>query len=90
MPENIYVLPIPKAAESADKAIEMIRVWVVDQHQEIVLSTHLWKDPGTWGLLLVDIARHVASAYGERGIDRESALSRIKSAFEAEWSYPTE
>lgn len=90
MKEDKCELPAPPAVELANKAMEIIRVWIVDNHQEIVLSPHLWNDPGTWGLLLVDIAKHVANVYGEKGLDRDSVLKSIKEALDAEWAQPTD
>ncbi len=49
-----------------------------------------WRDPGAWGLLLVDIARHAANAYDEEGINKEDALNSIMGLFEAEILRPTD
>jgi len=56
-------------------------------HQVTLIT--LWDDPGAWGLMLVDIARHAAQAYARNGVDRVRALARIKELFDAEWSGPT-
>ncbi|WP_425595663.1 DUF5076 domain-containing protein [Nitrosomonas europaea] len=46
-------------------------------------------DPGAWGLMLADIARHAAKAYGAGGRTTEAdALGRIKEILDAEWSSP--
>jgi len=83
-------LPVPPTLDQAERAMEMARVWIVDGHQHVVLSPNLWRDPASWGLLLVDIARHVASAYeGQMQQDRATVLQRIREAFDAEWSHPT-
>ena len=40
-------------------------------------------DPGVWGLLLVDAARHVARAYAhDKIVTEEEALERIRHGFE--------
>jgi hypothetical protein len=83
-------LPLPPAVRSAQKAMEMLRVWVVDGHQEIVLSPNMWKDSRSWGLLLVDIARHVANVYEQQGVDRAVVLQSIRAALDVEWEHPTE
>ncbi len=90
MPKKRLQLPIPPAVESSKKAMEIIRVWIVDGHQEIVLSSNLWNDPGAWGLLLVDIARHVSIIYQSQSMDKNRVLKLIRAAFEAEWENPTE
>lgn len=84
-------LPVPPAAESASQAIELARVWAVDGAQHVSLATGLWADPGAWGLMLVDLARHVARAYELTGkMSRVDALARVRQGFDAEWSVPTD
>jgi hypothetical protein len=47
--------------------------------------------PAVWGILLVDIARHVARMYSQEGdVLRDQALADIRKAFEAEWAAPTD
>ena len=80
---------MPPLAEQVD-TFEVLRVWAGEaQSQQCVLQT-TWSDPMAWGLLLVDIARHVARAYAGSGFSEEEALKRIKSGFDAEWNSPTD
>ena len=72
---NIKELPVPDAVNTAQKAMEMARLWIVDGDQQIVLSPNLWKDPATWGLMLVDLAKHVANAYSQQGRIRAPCLT---------------
>lgn len=84
-------LPIPIPAESAAQAVELARIWAADGSQHVSLNTKLWEDPGAWGLMLVDLAHHIARAYEQVGSTSQAqALARIKEAFEAEWSAPTD
>lgn len=84
-------LPIPPAAKSARQAIELARVWAADGAQYVCLETGVWADPAAWGLMLVDLARHVACVYEQAGtFSREDALARIRGAFDAEWAHPTD
>jgi hypothetical protein len=86
MPRELTPPPI---AVAQPKSVEILRVWAVpDGPQQVTLITQ-WDDPGIWGLLLVDIARHAAQAYARNGEDRARALARIKELFDAEWSSPT-
>jgi len=79
----------PPIADSNPRSVEILRAWAdPDGPQQVALITQ-WADPGMWGLMLADIARHVAEAYARRGVDRKLALSRIKELFDAEWSGPT-
>lgn len=80
--------PPPMAIAHSD-AVEILRVWAAPgAPQQLTLRT-CWKDPGAWGLLLVDVARHVARAYQREGQDPEDVLRRVRELFDAEWSSPT-
>ncbi len=84
-------LSIPPAALSAKQAIELLRVWAANGSQHVTIETGLWADPAAWGLMLVDLARHVANSYEQKGaISRAEALTRIHAAFDAEWAVPTD
>ncbi len=91
MKKSTTQLPIPDAAANAASAMEVLRVWVADGDQHVSLATGLWDDPAAWGLLLVDLARHVARSYEQGGGPNvDAALSRIREAFDAEWNSPTD
>jgi hypothetical protein len=84
-------LPIPDAAKQDAKARELIRVWAACGKQHIVLATKTWDDPAVWGIVLVDLARHLAKAHSQRGVrDAEQILDRIRQGFDAEWTSPTD
>ncbi len=72
-------------------SFEILRVWGgANLPQQYALNT-TWDDPGGWGLLLADIARHAAKAYSSSGSTTEQeALLRIKQLFDAEWCSPTD
>lgn len=72
-------------------AREILRVWGgPDLPQQFVLKT-TWDDPGAWGLLLADVARHAAKAYGNQGTRSETeAMGRIVEALKAELGSPTD
>jgi hypothetical protein len=57
--------------------------------QELTSKT-FWGDPGAWGLLLVDVARHASLACRREGHDPSEALARVRELFDAEWSSPTD
>lgn len=83
-------LPVPDAVKVADRSMEMARMWVADGRQVVVFSPNLWSDPGNWGIMLVDMARHLSKQYAHAGHSEEDVLARIRSAFDAEWNNPTE
>jgi len=77
-------------AGSDPRAVEVLRVWASpDAAQQLTLNPH-WRDPGAWGLLLVDLARHVAQAYAQHQLSPEEALARIFECFDAERAAPTD
>ena len=87
---KISELSQPPDAKGAARAMEIARLWIVDKKLQVVLSDELWDDPAAYGLMLVDLARHLANAYEERGRDRNEVLSRIREGFDVEWADPTD
>jgi hypothetical protein len=79
--------PPPVAKDPS--AIEILTVWAAPGKPQEFKIRSIYKDPAAWGLLLVDIARHVSRAYAADGRDEKQTLDRIKTALEAEWSHPT-
>jgi hypothetical protein len=69
--------------------MELLRVWIADGDQVVNISPALWNDPGTWGLMLVDLAKHGAAAYAAKGLRREDTLGSIRAAMDAEWLQQT-
>lgn len=91
MNEGQRQLPIPAPALEDEKAFELARAWVAGGRLHMSVATQVWKDPFCWGIMLVDLAKHVSQAYElTDGVDSSSALNRIKSGFDAEWSGPTD
>lgn len=82
-------LPVPDAVLRANQSMEMARIWIIDGHQVITFSPNLWSDPGSWGLMFVDMARHLSKQYAQAGKSEAEVLSRIRTAFDAEWSHAT-
>jgi hypothetical protein len=87
--DNVEELEIPSAIFDSNQCAELARIWLVDGDQVAVISPRLWDDPGVWGLMLVDLAKHVAAAYAQAGVPEAVALRKIKEAMQAEWSHPT-
>lgn len=86
---DISELSRPSGVEDASRAMEIARIWIVDKRQQVVLSGNLWDHPAAWGLMLVDLAKHVANAYANQGHDRERVLARVREALDAEWLVAT-
>jgi hypothetical protein len=90
MPHHKNELQIPPGAVGRDIAREVLRVWAVPEEPQRFTLRRTYEDPAAWGLLLVDIARHVAMSYQhDTARDYDDALRRIRQAFDAEWEAPT-
>ncbi len=91
MSEHEGALPIPPRAQKDRKGIELARIWAAKGKQHVTIRTKVWVDPAAWGMMLVDLAKHVANAYAEdEGLDAAAVLERIKEGFDAEWGHPTD
>jgi hypothetical protein len=63
-------------------SVEVLRAWVVGETLHCSLAATV-PDAETWGLVLADVARHVAEAFQEQqGAAPEATLERIRAAFE--------
>jgi hypothetical protein len=82
--------PIPPDALANAEAVEVLRAFVVDGGLSISF-TRAFDDPGMWGMLLVDVARHAARVFAKEGVmDEAEAMERIVEMFEAELDRPTD
>ena len=83
----------PPPAASRDKAsFELLRVWVAEQGQHVSLRSGAWEDPFAWGIVLADLARHIAHAHElqNEGVDTAAFLQRLLEGFQAEIDNPTD
>ncbi|HMF91140.1 MAG TPA: DUF5076 domain-containing protein [Candidatus Angelobacter sp.] len=84
-------LLIPPIAEEDPNAIEVVRVWVARGAQHVSLNPFVWKDPEAWGIVLADLAGHLANAYQqEMGLSREETMRKITDLLLAELRHPTD
>lgn len=83
------IAPPPIATENP-AAVEVLRVWAAPGAPQQLTLQPTWGDPGAWGLLLADVARHAALAYQREGHDLDEALGRILALLDAELSSPTD
>ena len=80
----------PPAAAADAKSFEIARIWVANDAQHVVLRTDVWPDPAVWGIILAELARHVALAYQGREVhDLEDVLERVLAGFHTELESPT-
>jgi hypothetical protein len=84
-------LVIPPAAASDPAALELLRVWTANGSQHVSIATGVWSDPAAWGMMLVDLVKHIANAYAQsEGRESSQVITRIRAGFDAEWSTPTD
>ena len=68
---------------------EVLRAAIVDGGVSVALRRS-FDEPFTWGILLVDLARHAARFYAlETDMSEDQALAAIRDAMEAELDRPT-
>ena len=84
-------LPVPPDAAADKDATEVARLWTDGNAGYVSVGTHVFEEPGIWGIVIADLARHVANAYAQaEGHDPDEVLQRIKALFDAEWEAPTD
>jgi hypothetical protein len=84
-------LNIPTNSKANKSAVEVARVWAVGHGMEVSLRVATQKDPAAWGIILVDLAKHIANTYQqEDGRNHAEVLSRIRAGLDAEWSTATD
>jgi hypothetical protein len=82
-------LRVPESAKTDPKSFELLRVWVAHQDQHISLRVGVWDDPAAWGVMLADLARHIANAFEKvENRDPVKVLEQIRAGFDAEMQTP--
>jgi len=86
----VLELKVPNQVSSSSSSQEVLRAWIVGDANVFVTYPSAWEDPACWGLLLVDLARHVANGLSKQGKGTvEAILTRIMEGFDAEWEVNT-
>lgn len=89
-------LAIPPAAQRDKASFEVLRVWIAEQGQHVSIQSGAWDDPFAWGIVLADLARHIALADKLRNpeanpnADPDAFLDRLLEGFHAEIDNPTD
>jgi hypothetical protein len=84
---DALVIP-PTALEQG--GVEVLRAAIVDGGLHVSLR-RAFDDPEAWGMLIADVARHVARIYAtENKFQEEQTLERIRALFNAELDSPTD
>jgi hypothetical protein len=85
-------LSIPPAAQRDKASFEVMRVWIAEQGQHVSIQSGAWDDPFAWGIVLADLARHIALAHQlqNAGTDTNAFVERLLEGFHAEIENPTD
>jgi Domain of unknown function (DUF5076) len=92
-PENpppiFDALQIPPSALEQG-GVEVLRAAIVDGGLHVSLR-RAFDDPEAWGMLIADIARHVARIYAkETEMSEVAVLERVRAMFESEMDAPSD
>lgn len=88
-PPSFDALMIPPTAIEQG-GVEVLRAAVVEGSLHVSLR-RAFDDPEAWGMLIADVARHVARIYATEGqFPEQQTLDRIRSLFNAEMDAPTD
>jgi len=90
-------LSIPDPAVGDEGAIEIARVWIANKGLHCSLKIGLYDgrtdvdEEKAWGIMLADLARHVASAMAKRDarVDQGLLLKNLVNTFCDELNMPT-
>ena len=85
-------LDIPAAAQRDKASFEVLRVWIAEKGQHVSIQSGAWDDPFAWGIVLADLARHIALAHQLQHLDTdpEAFVERLLEGFHAEIENPTD
>ncbi len=85
-------LAIPPVAQRDKAAFEVLRVWIAEQGQHVSIRSGAWEDPFAWGIVLADLARHIALAQQLHTptTDVDAFVERLLEGFHAEIENPTD
>src|SRR5215467_6254654 len=76
----------PTALEQG--GVEVLRAAIVDGGLHVSLR-RAFDDPEAWGMLIADVARHVARIYATEGnFPEQQTLERVRAIFNAEMDSP--
>jgi hypothetical protein len=85
-------LVIPPSARSDANATELVRAWAAHNglHCSLSIGNSGDNERIFWGILLTDVARHVADAlFEQKGWDKDETLREMRRVFNAELDSPT-
>src|SRR3954447_17415114 len=82
---------VPSEVQSDPKAREILRAWVANGGLVCALRPETWPETSNWGIVLADVARHVANAFHDlKGDEPAVTVEKIRKLFNAELANPTD
>jgi len=82
-------LHVPPAAMEQG-GVEVLRAVIVDGGLHVSLR-RAFDDPEAWGMLIADVARHIARIYAtEKKMTEDETIARIRAIFESEMDSPAD
>lgn len=89
--KNDRDLDVPTEVEDDPKAREVLRAWVANGGLVCALRPESWPDASNWGIVLADVARHLANAVHDLNGDEPAVtVEQIRKLFNAELANPTD
>jgi hypothetical protein len=80
---------LPSPPPGQQSPVEVLRAWIADGQLECSLQGVGMTDPGDWGGIFADLARHLAGAFAEiEGKPPEETLRLIRDHFLADLEAP--
>ena len=74
----------------ATGGVEVLRAAIVDGGLHVSIR-RAFDDPEAWGMLIADLARHVARIYAkESAMSEDDVLNRVRAIFESEMDAPSD
>ena len=79
-------LPIPETSKRQERAIEVLRVWINGDSTMDASANPTFKDPAAWGVLLIDVARHLSRAYAQQTkVSEAEAFETMRQTLQGSW-----
>lgn len=89
MTREFQALKVPPIAQERG-GVEVVRAAVADGGLHVSLQ-RAFEQPDMWGMVLADVARHVARIYAtEDGTPEAATMARLRAMFDAELDTPTD
>lgn len=91
MIEEEKVLVMPSGPDIEPKNGEILQAKVENDGLQYTMDPTIWEDPSSWGVVLADIAHHIAETFQmEHNIGVNESLAIIREHFNNELDFSTD